>query len=210
MFSKRDQDSGKSVIEYVAVLRRLPGNCAFGEDKFPLVEMLRNLLVFGIGDGVVHQRLVAEKELTFQAAYELAVTAETTAKQQKALRATRHEREVQREMTARLGPQAMKEGAEESGGEHATRASHQFERRYFRCLGNHRATSCRFKNAVCFSCSQKGHIAKTCRGPRTQEQGQLDETAVAAGAEHSHLSCISQVTNGAPKYVLLSRLAVSR
>ncbi|KAH6933590.1 hypothetical protein HPB50_016686 [Hyalomma asiaticum] len=74
----------------------------------------------------------------FEAAEELEVTAETI-KQQKAIRATRHEVEVQREITAKLGTQAMKEGADQSGGEHDAGASQQFERRCFRCLGNHRA-----------------------------------------------------------------------
>ncbi|KAL3192164.1 hypothetical protein MRX96_059275 [Rhipicephalus microplus] len=79
MFSKRDQESGESVADYVAVLRKLAGSCGFGENKVPLCEMLSDQLVFGIADGVVQQCLLAEKELTFEAAYELAVTVESCA-----------------------------------------------------------------------------------------------------------------------------------
>lgn len=61
---------------------------------------------------------------------------------------------------------------------------------------------CHFKNAVCFSCSLKWHMAKACRGTRAQEQGQLDEAAVAAGVEYRQLFCISQMAFPLPKYVV--------
>ena len=33
----------------------------------------------------------------------------------------------------------------------------------YRCAGNHSSNLCKFKEAKCYSCSKKGHIAKVCR-----------------------------------------------
>ncbi|KAM7291846.1 hypothetical protein ISCGN_028417 [Ixodes scapularis] len=117
VFSKRDQEFGESVADYVTALRRLAGNCGFGGDKFPLIEMLRDRLVFGIADGVAQQRPLAEKKLTFEAAYDLAVTAETTAKQHQAISERRREAEAQLEMTVEVGSQAKVPNAENHGSQ---------------------------------------------------------------------------------------------
>ncbi|XP_042150249.1 uncharacterized protein LOC121838218 [Ixodes scapularis] len=117
VFSKRDQEFGESVADYVTALRRLAGNCGFGGDKFPLTKMLRDRLVFGIADGVAQQRLLAEKKLTFKAAYDLAVTAETTAKQHQAISERRRKAEAQLEMTAQVGSRAKVPNAENHGSQ---------------------------------------------------------------------------------------------
>lgn len=115
--------------------------------------MLRDRLVFGISDSIVQQRLLAEKNLTFATAYDLAVAAESAAKHQKAMGSQRQE---SRDVTAKEGRQCLKKGHDE------TASGTHLEQRCFRCSGNHAAYRCKLKNAVCFDCSGKGHIAKAC------------------------------------------------
>lgn len=202
VFSKRDQEFGESVADYVTALRRLAGNCGFGGDKFPLTEMLRDRLVFGIADGVAQQRLLAEKKLTFEAAYDLAVTAETTAKQHQAISERRREAEAQLEMTAEVGSRAKVPNAENHGSQRVAGTWEQGERRCFRCLGNHAAVRCRFKNAKCFKCSGKGHIERACKANKTQAQDQLAQTTGDTGTEYDSLFSIGQVASAVPKYVV--------
>nr|XP_037270566.1 uncharacterized protein LOC119162201 [Rhipicephalus microplus] len=89
-------------------LRKLAENCGFSDKQPPLDIMLRDRLVFGISDSIVQQRLLAEKNLTFETAYDLAVTAESAAKHQKAMGSQRQE---SRDVTAKEGsiPFALKD-----------------------------------------------------------------------------------------------------
>ncbi|XP_037557467.1 uncharacterized protein LOC119434368, partial [Dermacentor silvarum] len=85
VFSKRDQHDGESVADYVTALRKLSESCGFSDKQLPLDTMLSDRLVFGISDSTVQQRLLAEKNLAFTTAYDLAVTAESAAKHQRGL-----------------------------------------------------------------------------------------------------------------------------
>lgn len=107
VFSKRDQHDGESVADYVTALRKLSENCGFSDKQLPLDIMLRDRLVFGISDSTVQQRLLAEKNLTFATAYDLAVTAESAAKHQRAIGSQRHESP---DITAKVDTQRLKKG----------------------------------------------------------------------------------------------------
>ncbi|XP_049267440.1 uncharacterized protein LOC125757449 [Rhipicephalus sanguineus] len=86
LFYKRNQAQGESVADYVTALRRLAENCGFGDDTLPMDEMMRDRFVFGISNEAVQQRLLAERNLTFTVAYDMAVTAEATQRQQREIR----------------------------------------------------------------------------------------------------------------------------
>ena len=68
-FNSRSQKRGESIAAFVADLRRLSEYCDFGES---LAQMLRDRLVCRINDDQVQCRLLAEPNLTFEKAYELA------------------------------------------------------------------------------------------------------------------------------------------
>lgn len=86
LFYKRNQAQGESVADYVTALRKLAENCGFGDKTLPLDEMMRDRFVFGINNEAVQQRLLAERNLTFAVAYDMAVTAEATQRQQREVR----------------------------------------------------------------------------------------------------------------------------
>ncbi|XP_075539869.1 uncharacterized protein LOC142574731 [Dermacentor variabilis] len=157
VFSKRDQHDAESVADYVTALRKLAENCGFNDNQLPLHVMLRDRLVFGISDSIVQQRLLADKDLTFKTAYDLAVMAEAAAKHQRVMGGLRQDVPV---LTAKLDRQPRKQHKK---GQDVKTSSEQLKLQCFRCLGNHTAYRCRFQTAICFNGSVKGHLAKACR-----------------------------------------------
>ena len=72
-FNSRSQRDTETVSQFVAELRKLSEFCEFGDT---LEDMLRDRLVCGIRDVKVQRRLLAEANLTFGKAFELAQVAE--------------------------------------------------------------------------------------------------------------------------------------
>ena len=68
-FNSRSRQPGESVGTFVAELRRLSEHCQYGDT---LDDMLRDRLVCGIADSRLQRRLLAEPDLTFKKALELA------------------------------------------------------------------------------------------------------------------------------------------
>ncbi|XP_075527566.1 uncharacterized protein LOC142559795 [Dermacentor variabilis] len=83
LFYKRNQTAEKSVADYVTALRKLAEDCGFGDEQLPLDIMMRDRFVCSLQNEAVQQRLLAEHDLTFNIAYDMAATAEATAKQQR-------------------------------------------------------------------------------------------------------------------------------
>ncbi|XP_065288318.1 uncharacterized protein [Dermacentor albipictus] len=86
LFYKRNQAAEESVADYVTALRKLAEDCAFGDEQLPLDIMMRDRFVCGFQNEAVQQRLLAEHDLMFNFAYDIAATAEVTAKQQRDIR----------------------------------------------------------------------------------------------------------------------------
>lgn len=84
-FHHRNQKEGETVAQYVAALRKLTEHCDF---KDYLDEVLRDRLVCGLRSEVIQRKLLSEKDLTFQRAYELAHGLETASHQASELQAT--------------------------------------------------------------------------------------------------------------------------
>ena len=156
-FHSRMQKAGESIAEYVAELRRLSGNCGFGSAE-QLDDMLRDRLVCGVRDARIQQRLLAEAELKFKKAFDLAQAMETAEQNVKELQGktekTVHRvKEIEKFSKTESKTQTISEGT------------------CYQCGGKHKQTDCRFKEATCRACGKTGHIARVCRskpaaGPR--------------------------------------------
>ncbi|XP_077498703.1 uncharacterized protein LOC144109788 [Amblyomma americanum] len=103
-FQRRDQLEGETVSAYIAALKKLPAHCNFGTltttatgqereaassantTMLPLGVMLRDRFVCGLSDESLQQRMFAEKDLTFNKAYDIAVRAESAGHQQREIR----------------------------------------------------------------------------------------------------------------------------
>ena len=122
-FNSRSRKQGESVATFVAELKRLAEHCAYAD---ALNEMLRDRLVVGINDSRIQRRLLAEPELTYKKAFELALAAEAADKNAKDLQGHRSESLHALQDSRKQQPQKLT---------------------CYRCGGNHLAPDCRFKNA---------------------------------------------------------------
>ena len=138
-FYQRKQQSSESVTNFIAALRHLSKDCAFGEF---LNEALRDCLVIGLADSRIQAKLLAEAELTLDAAIKMATSLEAVSQQTRQIRAV--------ESTQ-------------------VNAFHQ-QSDCWRCGDKHNPNTCRFKDYECFNCKKKGHAAAKCTAPKTNQQ----------------------------------------
>lgn len=178
-FNSRNRKNGETVMEYVAVLRKLAQDCNYG-DK--LSEMIRDRLVCGIGDDRIQRRLLSEPDLSFDKALKLAQAIETASKDVKDLQSldfsASHGRtpQVVHKISSKQTPsrqQLQHKGCYRCGGEH------------------HTAGECRFIKETCHKCGKIGHIKKVCRskGPAGQSKtrgggGQTSRQGRTQGAHY--------------------------
>ena len=124
-FNSRSQRDGESVAEFVAELRRLSEHCKF---EVTLDDMLRDRLVCGIRDVRIQRRLLAEADLKFKKAFELAQAAEV---------AERNARDLLKPQVPAVHTLSKVE-------------KQQDECNSYRCVGKHAADTCHFKEAECY------------------------------------------------------------
>ena len=132
-FNGRNRRTGESVAAYVAELRQLAEHCQYATT---LNDMLRDRLVCGVEDSRIQHRLLAELELTFEKAFEIAMASESAEKNVKDLQSP-------------VPVNKLK--------------THGTQNPCYRCGEKHKAADCRFKTAECRKCGKKGHIARVCK-----------------------------------------------
>ena len=164
-FHSRSRKQGESVATYIAELKRLAEDCKFGEF---LEQMLRDRIVCGINDPRIQRRLLAERELTYKSAFELAQSMETADQNTNDLQTSPRSEPRSRQDNFHYMPRA------------GTQLSHFV---CYRCGSNHKAPDCKHKDAICNKCSKKGHLAKVCRSgsarpevPKNRKQQQQTNT----------------------------------
>ena len=87
-FHSRFRKQGESVSTFVAELRSLSEYCNFGDT---LEVMIRDRLVCGINDDSIQRRLLAEQDLTYKKAVELAQSLEMAVQNMKDLKTKKDE-----------------------------------------------------------------------------------------------------------------------
>ena len=148
-FHSRAQNS---VAEFVAQLRRLSEHCEFGATT---KEMLRDRLVCGLADTSIQRKLLAEKDLTLDAALETARAMEAAEQNARTLRPAHASGEQEVNAVKRTSTTPLEATVGPTGGENA---------RCTRCGGSsHTPAECRFRSAVCHACKKRGHLARMCR-----------------------------------------------
>lgn len=152
-FNTRVRAAGESIASYVAALRALGLHCDYG-DKLP--EMIRDRLVCGVNHKGIRRKLLSEPDLTFDKAFTLAQSMETSERDSKKLE--------DKQESALPSPTAgekvnfMKSG-HAAGGSQTTRPKVTC----YRCGGPHYATHCKHRDSTCQTCNKKGHLASACR-----------------------------------------------
>lgn len=134
-FHNRSQHKSETVVQYVAVLKKLSEHCEFGTH---LQDALRDRFVCGLKTESTQKRLLTEAALTFKKAVEIAVSMET------ATRESQH-------LCGSLKVHAL--SLQEKGGN-----------KCYHCgKTNHNEKDCYFKEQQCHNCGKKGHISRVCR-----------------------------------------------
>ena len=144
-FNTRVRRNDESISTFMAELRTLSEHCEFGN---VLDEMIRDRLVCGVNDDQIQRRLLAEPKLDLKRALEIAQGMETAAKDARDLKA---------EITSKSQHLMNKL----HGGQ-----SNEYKD-CFCCGGKHDHAKCRFKTETYHNCGKIGHIAKVCRGSKT-------------------------------------------
>ena len=130
-FNSTSRKQGESVANFVADLRRLSEYCKFGKS---LAAMLHDRLICGIYNDRMQCRLLAESNLSFEKAYELAQTMET---------ADHDAKELQGSPTAAVNKLNRGTGKHFSTGTRQTTSpmTHKnLQNNCYRCGGKHSAT----------------------------------------------------------------------
>ena len=186
-FNNRFHRMGESVSTYIAELRALAEFCNFGDT---LNLMIRDRLVCGINDENTQRLLLAEKDLTYAKALEIAVSQEAAAQNVPTLRGMRGRGGMS---TTPGDPPMELINAVKSGKQPARQSSANDQSpskdssgACYRC-GNtgHKPAQCKFLSAKCRGCGKIGHLKKVCRSSNTKEIVKtVEETPTSAQQQY--------------------------
>ena len=130
--------------------------------------MLRDRLVCGIGDETTQRLLLAEAELTFKKALEIATSQESASKNVQTLRGFQSHVGTPASQVPPVEPvHLLKTGKQpqtptEQKSKDSVATCHRCGR------GGHKASQCKFLKEKCHACGKIGHLKCMCRSHRAQ------------------------------------------
>ncbi|XP_064465284.1 uncharacterized protein K02A2.6-like [Ornithodoros turicata] len=205
-FHQRNQAPTETIADYVTALRAIARDCNFSISStvstpatdratgdsppqqqamteqptpptaLPLDVMMRDHFICGIRDKNLQQRLLVERDITFDRAFKIALATESAVSQQSQLQSAQERDQVNIVRRKSAGHRKKTTKTQRCG----------------RCLGDHEAKDCRFKNAICNRCNKKGHIARACK----QQHGAPvagDSHHLASGSDDERSSSSSEL-----------------
>ncbi|VDI44588.1 Hypothetical predicted protein [Mytilus galloprovincialis] len=190
-FNSRARHSDESVGTFIAALRSLTEHCNYGDT---LHAMLRDRLVIGTKSDHIQRRLLAEPNLTFEKAMEIATAMETAEKNAQDIQASGTNATFQKVNKVSKSYTRNNSGNSKQG-------------HCYRCGGNHLAAECRFKDAKCHSCKKYNRLPYGIASSpgifqRTLEnvvQGianvlvRVDDILITVKTREEHLNTLSEV-----------------
>ncbi|UYV62868.1 K02A2.6-like, partial [Cordylochernes scorpioides] len=151
MFFGRIQKETESVSEYLVEIKRLASTCGFGEF---LKESLRDKLVCGLRNAKIQRRILSEGDVPLARVVEIALSMEAAEKNTRIFHVNEPADSVDK-IRAEVG----------------NRYNREQKRKCIHCGRLHKDL-CRFREATCFRCGKRGHLATICRsrGEHTSER----------------------------------------
>ena len=146
-FNSRSRQPSESVANYVAELRRLAEYCEFGDS---LSDLLQDRRVVGVQDERIQRRLLSDRDLKFQKAYEVAPAMELAAKNAEQLSAR---------ASVDVKPETPPVVVAQNGNSQKPTLSSCYRCGYKGLV----PLRCSFKSAICHGCKRMGHILTACK-----------------------------------------------
>ena len=144
-FNSRTRAHDESIASYVASLRQLAEYCNY---KDTLPDMLRDRIVCGVNHQGMQRRLLAEKDLTYEKAIELAKSMEAAEKGSQAISSDI-------EQTGTTTPPVHFTSNRSRRPHQGKQATSRNSALCYRCGNdNHSSNSCRFKTSECHKCKK--------------------------------------------------------
>ncbi|UYV76723.1 K02A2.6-like, partial [Cordylochernes scorpioides] len=144
IFFKRMQLKEESISDYLVEIKRLASSCNFGNF---LEDSLRDKMVCGLYNAKIQNRILSEGDISLAKVIEIALSMEAAEKNTKLFHLEQGE-----DCVDKLRMERKVESNFQNG-----KCKH--------CGKLHREL-CRFKEAICFKCNKKGHIASICWSSR--------------------------------------------
>ena len=149
------QRDGQSFDEFVTELRKHSADCEF---ETLCNSLIRYIIICGINDNHLHERLLRETELTLQKAVQLGHAAEET---------KRHVKELQKEIDDKsLVDTVHKEKFDGNGKKNVPRSSSGYGKSLIKnckfCSYTHKHGNCSAYGKKCKNCLKPNHFAKCC------------------------------------------------
>ena len=167
-FNSRNQQEGESVDSFTTELYGLARYCNFGALK---EELIRDLIVVGLRNRDLSEKLQIDPKLTLEKAINLARQRETVKQQQSICDNGFKSKAANVDSIAKGKPRKKKE----DNFKEKTRPSANPQSKCSRCLGSFHAKTCPARASKCRKCSEIGHRAQACRGSK---QGKVFEVQV--------------------------------
>ena len=123
--------------------------------------MLRNRLVCGLNDERIQRRLLAESQLEFKKAMELATAMETADRNTRDLIARNLSEDSKESQVNHMAQDPPKQPPRDP--RKSTKECYRYGGRF------HDPDRCRYKDEECYKCRKKGHRASQCLGERKPE-----------------------------------------
>ncbi|UYV82259.1 K02A2.6-like [Cordylochernes scorpioides] len=142
MFFGRIQKETESVSEYLVEIKRLASTCGFGEF---LKEFLRDKLVCGLRNAKIQRRILSEGDVPLARVVEIALSMEAAEKN-----------------TRIFHVNEPVDSVDKIRAEVRNRYDREQKRKCIHCGRLHKDL-CRFREATCFRCGKRGHLATICR-----------------------------------------------
>ncbi|XP_014675604.1 PREDICTED: uncharacterized protein LOC106815629 [Priapulus caudatus] len=153
-FMKRTQRDSENISQFVTELKRLSTHCEFGTT---LLERLRDQFVVGLKAEAIQRRLLAERELTFDRAVQVAHSMETAAKDCRELIGAAAKQDNKVQFVSRKPAGGGKPRSQQTWQKPTTTYC-------YRCgKPDHKADTCIHKDTECSKCHKKGHLKRVCR-----------------------------------------------
>lgn len=164
-FNKRRQNEGESVDHFITALHTLSEHCSYGDMRDQLI---RDLIVVGIRDDKLSEKMQLDPDLTLEKAISLARQSEAVKKQQPLIRGqiepeanldavkSRYKNKQQSTFQRKTAPRQQQAQKQHSG-------------KCNRCgrSPTHNRNNCPARDATCHKCSKKGHYASVCKSRST-------------------------------------------